>query len=68
MTKVEFDRLESILSKRQIDTNEKIELLTAYKKHIDKNAVFCLKCQSSVQMLVTRLRLLLKTVPKGELL
>lgn len=62
MKNEEYNRLSNILSKNQITYDEKMELLQAYKKHIDKNAIFCLKCPSSVRLMVTRFRVFLITV------
>lgn len=66
MKNEEYNRLNTILSKSQVTYGEKVELLEAYKKHIDSTAIYCLKCPSSVRMLVTRLRIYLRTVNKQK--
>jgi len=58
MSKDDFQRLGELLKLGSANNKEKAEMLSLYRKYIDKDVVFCLSCRSSFTILVSRLKML----------
>lgn len=56
MTKKEKEQLDELMELRALNPHHKNTLLHFYRKYIDKNAVYCLNCDSSVRLLMKRLK------------
>ena len=55
MTKKEKESIDRLISLKSVNSGDKLEAYTLYKKYIEKEAVYCLNCDASVRQLFIRL-------------
>ena len=56
MTKIDKEAFDRIVKLSIASSDDKLEALTLYKKYIDADANFCLKCDTSIRQMFIRLR------------
>lgn len=51
MIKSDKERIETLLTLRVLTPEDKRDMLSLFRKYVNKNAAFCLKCNGSVRIM-----------------